>query len=111
MMTSEKSSFQLSGKKIILILVAWFVLCLLIYIFINIWERNRRQALIKTGVSISKDISSQSGLLLLERDINRLSRLIDKITEKPEVVFASIIDHKNKIIAYTDLSSDEIEIL
>ncbi len=102
MMTSEKSPFKLSGKKIILILVAWFVLCLLIYIFINIWERNRRQELIKTGVSISKDISSQSGLLLLERDINRLSRLIDKITEKPEVVFASIIDHKNKIIAYTD---------
>ena len=102
MTTNAKNPFTLTGKTIVLILAAWFILCLLFYIFIYIWEGNRRKELIRTGVAISKDISSQSGLLLLERDINRLSGLIEKIAEKPDVVFASIIDHKHKIIAYTD---------
>ena len=65
-------------------------------------ESQRRQALIKKGVAVSKDISSQSGLPLLEMKIDVLSQLIETATQKPEVVFASIIDHKNKIIAYTD---------
>lgn len=102
MMTHLKNLFNLNEKKIVLILVGWLILCLLFYVFIHIWEGNRRNALIKTGITISKDISSQSGLLLLERDINRLSGLIENIKEKPDVVFASIIDHKHKIIAYTD---------
>ena len=102
MTTKLKRAIPLTGKKIILCLIAWFILCTGFYISIHIWESNSRQELIKVGVSISKDISSQSGLPLLEKNIKLLSRIIEKITEKPEVVFASIIDHKNKIIAYTD---------
>ena len=102
MTATPKISTELTGKKMILCLVAWFVICTIFYILIHIREDNRQQALIKVGVSISKDISSQSGLPLLERNIKLLSRIIEKITQKPEVVFASIIDHKNKIIAYTD---------
>jgi hypothetical protein len=58
--------------------------------------------LILTGVTISKDISSQSGLPLLEKNFDLLGEFLEEITTKPEVVFASIIDHKNKLIAYTD---------
>ncbi len=53
-------------------------------------------------MAISKDISSQSGLPLLEKNFDLLGDFLEKITAKPEVVFASIIDHKNKLIAYTD---------
>jgi hypothetical protein len=53
-------------------------------------------------VAISKDISSQSGLPLLEKNFDLLGDFLEKITAKPEVVFASIIDHKKKLIAYTD---------
>ncbi|MCD4721609.1 MAG: hypothetical protein K8S13_17365 [Desulfobacula sp.] len=102
MTAKTKRTIKLTGKKMIWCLVAWFVLCTIFYIFIQTLEGNRKQKLIKIGVSISKDISSQSGLPLLERDIKHLSQVIEKITEKSEVVFASIIDHKNKIIAYTD---------
>lgn len=102
MTAKVKRSAKLTGKKMIVCLAAWFILCTVFYAFIYIVEENRRQELIKTGVSISKDISSQSGLLLLEENIKSLSRLLEKIKKRPEVVFASIIDHKNKIIAYTD---------
>lgn len=102
MTENAKRPFKLTGKIIIICLVVWFVICSVFYISIHIWEGNRMQKLVKTGVSISKDISSQSGLPLLEKNITLLSRLIETIKQRPEVVFASIIDHKNKIIAYTD---------
>ena len=95
-------STKFTGKKIILCLVVWFFICTYFYLSIHIKENNRRKALVQIGVSISKDISSQSGLPLLEKNIHLLSQIIETITQKPEVVFASIIDHKNKIIAYTD---------
>lgn len=60
------------------------------------------KALIKSGVTITKNISAQSAFPLLEGNTSQLSQLIEKTTEKSEVVFASIIDHKNKLIAYTD---------
>ncbi len=82
--------------------MVWFAACTLFYGIITMWENNRRQKIIETGVTISKDISSQSGFPLLEKNIKRLSQLVEKITQKPEVIFASIIDHKNKIIAYSD---------
>ncbi|WP_022665702.1 hypothetical protein [Desulfospira joergensenii] len=102
MVTNEDPVHKLSGKKFILCLAAWFIVCIIFYIFVHIIEGRRSQALIKKGVAISKDISSQSGLPLLEMKIDALGRLIEDATKKPGVVFASIIDHKNKIIAYTD---------
>lgn len=102
MSTKVKKAIQFNRKKLIIFLAVWFVLCSVFYVFIHVWEGNRKQELIKIGASISKEISSQSGLPLLEKNIKLLSRIISEITQKPEVVFASIIDHKNKIIAYSD---------
>lgn len=75
---------------------------MVLYLFVHLTEAKNSQALIQKGVAISKDISSQSGLPLLEMKIDTLGRLIERATQKPEVVFVSIIDHKNKIIAYSD---------
>lgn len=101
-MTKTKDPSRLTGKTFILCMVAWFIICSILYVFVHFWEGNRRKKLVKIGVAISKDISSQSGLPLLERKTDHLGQLIEAITEKPEVVFASIIDHRNKLIAYTD---------
>lgn len=102
MAAKVKEFFQLVKGKIVFYLIAWLFICSFLYAILYIWESNRRQKVIKVGVSISKDISSQSGLPLLEQNNKLLSQIIAEITEKPEVVFASIIDHKNKLIAYTD---------
>jgi hypothetical protein len=102
MMIKKKYADKVTGKTFILCLMAWFIIASLLYVFVHLWESSRRRDLVRIGVAISKDISSQSGLPLLERKIDHLGQLIQNITKKPEVVFASIIDHKNKLIAYTD---------
>lgn len=101
-MLRKEGTGRYTVKSFILCLAAWFILCSILYIVVHFWEGSRKSDLIKTGVAISKDISSQSGLPLLERKIDHLGQLIEDITKKPEVIFASIIDHRNKLIAYTD---------
>ncbi|MFO7883619.1 MAG: hypothetical protein R6U68_02260 [Desulfobacteraceae bacterium] len=65
-------------------------------------ENKKRTNLIQTGVSIAEDIASQAGLPLLEKNSTLLSDLLKKLSEKPIITYVSIIDHKNKIIAFTD---------
>jgi hypothetical protein len=102
MTIKKKDAGRFTGKSFILCLAAWFIISGILYSVVHLWEGSHKSDLVKIGVTISKDISSQSGLPLLERKIDLLGRLIEDITEKPEVVFASIIDHRNKLIAYTD---------
>lgn len=89
-------------KAFMISIAVWFFACLLIYFVVLFAERHRKDKLIQTGIRISKDISSQSGLPLLEKKFKHLGDLINAATDTPGVVFASIIDHKNKIIAFSD---------
>jgi len=98
----QKSGIRFIGNRFLLSLAVWFVACLIIYGLIYVREHRQTRRLILNGVAISKDISSQSGLPLLEKNFDLLGEFLEEITAKPEVVFASIIDHKNKLIAYTD---------
>ncbi|MCA1785961.1 MAG: hypothetical protein LC657_08275 [Desulfobacteraceae bacterium] len=102
MANTQESDTRFTGNRFLLSIAVWFVVCLIIYGFINMREHNHTRRLILTGVAISKDISSQSGLPLLEKNFDLLGRFLEEITAKPGVMFASIIDHKNKLIAYTD---------
>jgi hypothetical protein len=102
MVNTQKRGTGFTGNLFLLSLAVWFVVCLIVYGLIYVREFRQTRRLILTGVAISKDISSQSGLPLLEKNFDLLGDFLEKITAKPEVVFASIIDHKNKLIAYTD---------
>ncbi|WP_320041766.1 hypothetical protein [uncultured Desulfobacter sp.] len=100
METYKKNRFTL--KKFLISISIWFFVCLLMNLIGHAVEHHNNNKLVKSGIAISKDITSQSGLPLLERKFDHLSDLIEQTTQKPGVVFASIIDHKNKIIAYSD---------
>ena len=96
----KKNRFTL--KNFLISISIWLIVCLVVYLIGHAVEQNKEAKLVKSGFAISKDISSQSGMPLLEREFDHLSALIEQTTKKPGVVFASIIDHKNKIIAYSD---------
>jgi Ca2+/Na+ antiporter len=98
----KKNRFTL--KNFLISISIWFIVCLLIYLVGHAVKLHKNNKLIKSAIAISKDISSHSGLALLEKKVDHLSALIEQATKKPGVVFASIIDHNNKIIAYSDQS-------
>ncbi len=83
-------------------LIIWFIFFTVCYVFLFLKDDHRKEELTKIGIFISKDIASQAGLPLLEKNLDRLGQLLEEVSERPGVVYASIIDHKNKLIAYTD---------
>jgi len=95
-----------SGKtykwKLIWCLTTWFMVCSVGYLIVNYIENSKKTKLTQTGISFSKDIASQAGLPVLEKNNKLLSKLLEELSKQPEVIYASIIDHKNKIIAFTD---------
>ena len=98
----EKSRPYQVNTHLLWSLLIWFLVCSIIYTLIWFKDNTRKNRLARIGVDISKNISSQAGLPLLEQDAIKLRQLLKKAAQKPNVVYASIIDHKNKLIAYTD---------
>lgn len=62
-----------------------------------------RKTISKSGVEIARVFSSRVSLPLLELDMPTLSALLSEATSNSDIVYAAIIDHKNNIMAYTNV--------
>lgn len=95
-----------SGKtykyKLIWCLAIWFVSCSVGYLIVSYIENSKKTKLTQKGITFSKNIASEAGLPLLEKNSELLSQLLARVSKQPQVIYASIIDHKNKTIAFTD---------
>ncbi|MCP4670822.1 MAG: hypothetical protein GY857_05905 [Desulfobacula sp.] len=88
--------------KLICCLVIWFLICSVGYLIVSYIENSKKTKLTQKGIVFSKNIASEAGLPLLEKNSKLLSQLLARVSKQPEVIYASIIDHKNKTIAFTD---------
>ena len=83
-------------------LIIWWVVAVFFYLFIAAQENNRVDRVTTTGIKTVLANAEQAGLPLLEQNIPALARLTQDVAKVKGVVNVSIIDHKNKIIAFTD---------
>ena len=84
------------------ILGAVWLLLAITYAILAVQSQRKQDKLTDSGVSQVNAFAEKAGLPLLEQDIKTLHDMLKEIGDKPEVLYASVIDHKNKIIAYTD---------
>lgn len=83
-------------------LFIWWVVAVFFYLFIAANETKLMNRVKATGIATVLDSATKAGLPLLERDVQSLTRLAQEISKVKGVVNVSIIDHKNKIIAFTN---------
>ena len=88
-------------KHLILLLCAWWIVCTVAYLFISLKINALQQTISRNGIASTRKLVQKAGLPLLERDMHMLSQMLDEIAGNPDIVYASIVDHKNKTIAYT----------
>ena len=88
-------------KRLILLLFAWWIVCAVAYLFITLKIEALQQTISRNGIASTRKLVQKAGLPLLERDMHMLSQMLDEIAGNPDIVYASIVDHKNKTIAYT----------
>lgn len=83
-------------------LFIWWVVVVFFYLFIAAKETNLVSQVTATGIKTVLKSAKQAGLPLLERDVQALTRLAQDVSTLKGVVNVSIIDHKHKIIAFTN---------
>lgn len=101
-MKPDNKSGRITKTRWFTCLVIWWVVAVFFYLFIAAKETNRISRVTATGIKTALESAKQAGLPLLERDVQALTRLIQDVSKVKGLVNVSIIDHKNKIIAFTD---------
>lgn len=98
----EKKPGRFNMTRWFTCLFIWWVVAVFFYLFIAAKETNVVDRVTDAGVATVLDSATKAGLPLLERDVQSLTRLAQEVSKKKGVVNVSIIDHKNKIIAFTN---------
>jgi hypothetical protein len=83
-------------------LLIWWVAAVFFYLFIVAKENRLVGRVTATGIETVLANAEQAGLPLLEQNVPALTRLTQDVARVAGVVNVSIIDHKNKIIAFSD---------
>jgi hypothetical protein len=98
----ENKSGRIKKTRWFICLFIWWVVAVFFYLFIAARDTSLMNQVRDKGLATVLESAKQAGLPLLERDLDSLTRLTQDVARLTGVVNISIIDHKNKIIAYTD---------
>ncbi|PID40957.1 MAG: hypothetical protein CR984_00520 [Proteobacteria bacterium] len=80
----------------------WWVAAVFSYMFIAASRTDHADDVMQAGLKTVMKSADQAGLPLLERDVQALTRLMQHAAKQKGVLSCAIIDHKNKIIAFSD---------
>lgn len=101
-MKAENKTGRIKKTRWFTSLFIWWVVAVFFYLFIAANENHQMGQVRDKGLKTILDSAQQAGLPLLERDVQALTRLTQEVHRLKGVVNVSIIDHKNKIIAYSN---------
>ncbi len=97
----QRLSKRLSDRNLILLLLIWWLAMLVAYSIITLRVNHLKAQLRKSGVEITNTFSSRASLPLLERDSQSIHSLLTEAVNQANVVYASVVDHRNKVVAFT----------
>lgn len=92
---------RLSDRNLILLVAIWWLAMLIVYSIITLRVNHLKAQLRKSGVEITNAFSSRVSLPLLERNSQSIHNLLTDAANQAHVVYASVVDHRNKVVAFT----------
>jgi hypothetical protein len=92
---------RLNTRYLILGLAVWWLAMLIVYSAITLRINHRKSELRETGVEITNEFSKLVSLPLLERNSQSIHKLLTDAANKTDVIYASVVDHRNKVVAFT----------
>ena len=99
-------SFQRFGlsninRFIIFGLVIWWLVMFIGYSVISFRASRIRDNISQSGIKIAQEFSKLVSLPLLEKEDNTIHSLLTDAANKKGVIYASVVDHRNKVVAFT----------
>jgi hypothetical protein len=92
---------QLNTRYLILGLAVWWLVMLIVYSAITLRINHRKGELRESGVKIANEFSELVSLPLLENNSQSIHKLLTDAANKTDVIYASVVDHRNKVVAFT----------
>jgi len=92
---------QLNNRYLILGLAGWWLVMLIVYSVITLRINHRKGELKESGVEITNEFSKLVSLPLLEKNSQSIHKLLTDAANKTDVIYASVVDHRNKVVAFT----------
>lgn len=94
-------SSRLNWRYVFVGVVVWWLLLLIIYSLLSLRVNHFKNRLSKTGSELTTELAQLVSLPLLEKDAPSIHRLLTDAAGKPGVFYASVVDHRNKVVAFT----------
>ena len=98
----KKDTGSIKKSRLFLCVAIWWLVIVIGYVIISFKIEKFKNHITQSGVALLHEVIGKTSLPLLERDVKSLRKILQDVEKRPGVSYASIIDHKNKIIAYTD---------
>jgi hypothetical protein len=92
---------RLNTRHLILAVVAWWLVMLIAYSIITLRVNHHKNKLRETGVEITHEFSNLVSLPLLEKNSQSIATLLTDAVNRSDVIYASVVDHRNKVVAFT----------
>lgn len=92
---------RLNTRHLILVVVIWWLAMLIAYSIITLRVNHLKDKLRETGVEITNEFSNLVSLPLLEKKSQSISTLLTDAVNRTDVIYASVVDHRNKVVAFT----------
>ena len=94
-------SSRLNWRYVFVGVVVWWLLLLIAYSLLSLRVNHHKNRLTKTGSELTTELAELVSLPLLEKDSPSIHRLLTDAAGKPGVFYASVVDHRNKVVAFT----------
>jgi len=99
---NKENTGRIKTSRFLLCVAIWWLVLAIGYMIISYKIDKFKNDITRTGVAFLQEVTGIISLSLLEYDLKSLRKILQDVEKKPGVLYASIIDHKNKIVAYTD---------
>ena len=94
-------SSRLNWRYVFVGVVVWWLVMLMVYSILSLRVNHLKNRLTKTGTELTTELANLVSLPLLEKDSQSIHRLLTEAAGKPGVFYASVVDHRNKVVAFT----------
>ena len=88
-------------KSIIICLISWLIINLGGFLIYRNTATGLKYDFYQKGVSATQSLSVKTGSSLLGKDVLSLNVAIGEFAKKDNMVFAAILDHKNRVVAHS----------
>ena len=92
---------RLSWRYVILGALIWWLVMLSAYSILSVHDNHLKHRLKSAGIELTKEFANLVSLPLLEKDSPSIHKLLTEAANRPGVFYASVVDHRNKVVAFT----------